>query len=359
MNVKDNNRSILFFISSLSFGGAEKQTVMDANLLSKDNNVYLVTFFDGPQLKLLNEKVNYIKLNKRGYLQTARQLAVICKENKIYIIHASLFAACTISALSSLISKIPVIWHFHSHEYDIPQKSCLAFRLLAKLPSVKKILFVNHELMEHFSGFNFPKKKQGVLYNHSTIDSAVVQQKTKEDDIINIGYLGRVIGLKRLEYLVSLASYLLSKKVLNFRIHIVGDGESMPDLIKSVGATGVEEHFLFHGFQADVQRYYQLFEIFVNPSSEECLSIAMIDAGMMALPIVAFDVGGNNEIVLNNQTGYIVQSKKEFFRKVFTVIRNKSLRLEMGQKACSHCAAKFSEEAHLVKIQSLYKEVLG
>ena len=48
----------MFIISSLSFGGAEKQAVMDANLLSKDNIVYLVTFFDGPQLKLINEKVN-------------------------------------------------------------------------------------------------------------------------------------------------------------------------------------------------------------------------------------------------------------------------------------------------------------
>ena len=123
--------TILYFISSLHFGGAEKQAVMDSNLLSTYNTVYLVTFFEGPQLKLISDKVNYIKINKSGYLKTARILAELCKEKRVEIIHASLFAACTISAISSLISKVAVIWLFHSHEYDLPLRSRLAIRLLA------------------------------------------------------------------------------------------------------------------------------------------------------------------------------------------------------------------------------------
>jgi len=80
---------------------------------------------------------------------------------------------------------------------------------------------------------------------------------------------------------------------------------------------------------------------------------------MMALPIVAFDVGGNDEIVLNNQTGFIVQTKVAFFQKVLMLVSNDSLRLEMGQSGRTHCTANFSEQVHLGKIYSLYKEILG
>jgi glycosyltransferase involved in cell wall biosynthesis len=308
---------------------------------------------------LINKRVSYIKIFKEGYFKTAKKLAEICKRSEIDIIHASLFAPCVISALSSVISNVPIIWHFHSHEYDIPLQSRLAFRLLAKIPSVRKILFVNQELMDHFSMYYFPKNKQGVLYNHSILNSGLVQHKREKNGFVNIGYLGRVIALKRPEYLIELARFLLMNDFSNFLIHIVGDGEAMPDLIISIKETEAEKHFVFHGFQTDLQQYYQLFDIFVNPSSEECLSIAMIDAGMMALPIVAFEVGGNNEIVLNNQTGYIVQTKEEFFQKVLTLISNETSRLEMGQRASGHCAAYFSEEVHLEKILNLYKGVLS
>jgi len=350
--------TILFSISSLNFGGAEKQAVMDANLFSEVNEVFLVTFYDGPQIKLINESVNYIKINKSGYLSRARKLAEICKERKIDIIHASLFAASIISALSSLFSKVPVIWHFHSHEYNIPLSSRLAFRFLSKLPSVRKILFVNEELMKHFSAFNFPKKKLGVLYNHSAIDLDK-QKRDNNGNLINIGYLGRVVGLKRLEYLVELAQFISNIKVLNFRIHIVGDGDAMPAILQSIQESDTEKFFVLHGYQTELQKYYQQFDIFVNPSSEECLSIAMIDAGMMSLPIVAFDVGGNDEIVLNNNTGYIVQTKEEFFQKVLVLINDEALRLEMGQRAWEHCSANFSKEVHMEKLNNLYKEVLG
>ena len=176
--------NILFLVSSLSFGGAEKQAIIDANLLSRDNTVFLASFFDGPKLKLINKRVNYIRIFKGGYLKTSKILAEICIESEIDIVHASLFAPCIISALSSVISKVPTIWHIHSHEYDSPLPSRLAFRFLAKLHSVRKILFVNHELLGHFSIYNFPKAKQGVLYNHSILNSTLVQSKKKQKMVL-------------------------------------------------------------------------------------------------------------------------------------------------------------------------------
>jgi len=348
---------ILFIVSSLAFGGAEKQTILDANLLSDVNDVYIITFCSGPQRKIIYDKVKYFEFEKKGYINTAVQLSKFIKKNRIQVVHASLFASMIISALASILCKIKVIWHFHSHEYDIPVKSKIAFRWLAKLPKIKKILFVNYELKNYFKPFKFSLSKTGVLYNHSEIKEPCFNVHIKKDDIVNIGFLGRVVELKRVEYLFDLAVYLITKKFYSFKIHIVGDGESLGKIKDLVSNNKLNKFFEFYGFQPNVVSFYKRFDFFVNPSSEECISIAMIDAGMMFLPIVAFNIGGNIEIVINNQTGFIVNTKNSFLEKCFELALNENLRKDMGMKAQQHCNRLFSREKHLEQLHKIYKEL--
>jgi len=348
---------IAFFISSLNIGGAEKQSILDANIMVKENEVFLLFFTDGTQKELLDSRVVLFQLVKKSYLTNAFVLVRYVKKNNIDLIHCSLFAPMVTSALASLFTKIKVIWHFHSHEYDIPLKSQEAFRYLAKLPSVKKILFVNHELMNHFSFYHFPANKSAVLYNHSEINNPPLKTNDHHK-LVNIGYLGRIVKLKRVHYLIELAEYLIrQERFTDFKIHIVGDGEAMEEIKTLLINSGCNDYFFFHGFQKEVVEYYQKFDLFVNPSSEECLSMAMIDAGMMGLPMVAFDVGGNNEIVVNGVTGYIVNDKPEFFSRCYQLISQPEQRKIFGMKAQIHCRKNFSAEKHFGEIKKIYAEI--
>lgn len=355
--------TLSFFVSSLEFGGAEKQAVADANLLSRAisptvGQVLLLSFRSGVLATFVQGNVRCIHLKKQNYMDSAWRLAGLVKKENIDIIHASLFAPMVISALASLFVPINVIWHFHSHEYDIPLCSRLAFRFLAWLPRVKKIFFVNQELMVHFSLFNFPKKKLGVLYNHSDIE-ADLGKPQKDGASIHIGYLGRVVSLKRVEYLVDLAIALKNQKIVDkFCIHIVGDGDKLPQIKEQVDVAGLNDLVVFHGFQEDVAAYYKRFDFFVNPSSEECLCMSMIDAGMMGLPVVAFDVGGNNEIVINDKTGYIVFNKNNFISRCFDLIQNSKKRERFGEAAKQHCKKQFGRDRHLAELRQLYSELL-
>ncbi len=348
---------VLFLISSLSFGGAEKQTVLDANIISQNHDVTLLTFKEGPLKELVNSNITVIIIEKRGYVKTANKLFKYFRRKKIDLIHSSLFAAIVLATLASIFSNIKIIWHFHSHEYDIPLKARLTFQWLAKLPNVKKILFVNHELLDHFSSYKFPETKTEVLYNHSEISEI---QQIKEHDsksLIHIGYVGRVVQLKRVHYLVELIEYFINRNVTRFKIHIVGDGDDLNRIIDFVFEKQLNDFIEFHGFQKDVIPYYKKFDIFINPSSEECLSMSMIDAGMMALPVVAFDVGGNNEIVLHEKTGFIANSKDEFFIKCLTLARDRNMRMNLGSMAYQHCNSLFSKEKHRNTLGHLYDEL--
>lgn len=352
--------NILYIVSSLNFGGAEKQTVADANLIAVINgnsNIHLIAFEEGPLLTQLNAKIKVEIYNKKGYINAAYELSKYVSRNNIKIIHSALFAPMVISAISTLFFKVPVIWHFHSHEYDMPLKSKLSFKWLGKLTNVKSILFVNKELMEYFHFLNFPTHKLKVLYNHSEL-TQVAKKSNLDKKTVSIGYLGRVVNLKRVIYLVYLAQYLHNKNIHNFIIDVVGDGSELENIKERVKNLNIQNYFIFHGFQSNVIEYYNRFDLFVNPSSEECLSIAMVDAAIAKLPIVAFNVGGNAEIVQNNVTGYIVETQEEFNKNVAYLIEHEEIRINMGEKGASIAIETFGLEQHKKELAILYSKIL-
>jgi glycosyltransferase involved in cell wall biosynthesis len=345
-------------ISSLSFGGAEKQAVLDANLLAEKHDVFFFYFDNGPMSASLSTKVVVERIKKEGYLKTAGALRKRLLNHQVNILHASLFAPIVISTLATIGTKIKVVWHFHSHEYDLPLKSRLAFSLLSGLPHVRKILFVNRELLDHFSSLRFPVGKTGIQYNHSEAPVILPKVGKPSGRTLRIGYLGRVVELKRVHYLVDLAKYLRNREISNFEIHIVGDGEALEEVKKLAVEKEVTHLLVFHGFQADILSHYRKFDFFVNPSREECLSIAMIDAGMTGLPVVAFAVGGNDEIVVHGTTGFIVDNKDAFFQKCLLLARDEPTRRRLGSEALQHCRRLFSREQHARQLEDLYEEIL-
>ena len=138
--------NIYVVISSLNYGGAEKQIIIDANLLSKYHNVTIIAFSDGPQRANIQNSVSLIILEKKDYLTMAIVLARMSKKNNVGMIIGALFAPINIASMAGAISGTPVIWVFHSRELHLPLRSKLLYWLNSRVVRVKKILFVSQEL---------------------------------------------------------------------------------------------------------------------------------------------------------------------------------------------------------------------
>lgn len=352
--------NILFIISSLKHGGAEKQTILDANYFSSENNVTLITFNDGELRTLLCYKVELIVLEKKGYIKTSGLVSKIIREKKISIINASLFSSMIISVLSAEKTGTPVNWFFHSHEFDLKMKSRIAYKYFSKKESLKNIFFVSDELNEYYrnSGINFPLKKSSVLYNAYSVNPDNKMYKIKPDNTIKIGYIGRLTGLKRVDYLLEAVEYLYKNKIMNIMLEIIGEGDEKNCLECLAKKLNIDKMVSFKGFQNDVEKYYKEFDIFALPSKEECLSMALIDAGVMSLPSVAFDVGGNKEIVVNDETGYIVKSKEEFMEKIQELVNDNKKRIDFGLNAKKFCIEKFGNEKRYKKLKSIFEKLV-
>lgn len=341
--------NILILVSSLNYGGAEKQAVLDANMLAGSGNVYLGVFQEGDLRQLLDERVKVVKFEKDNYLSTAGKLARFIKEKQIRVVHNHLYAPMIISALASLKAKVPVLWHFHGHHFEVRR---LPLNILSKLPTVKHTIFVCAALARYFEEqYWFPKDKVTVLYNSSQIQKN--SKLRQQDNVLRIGFLGRLVKLKRVQYLIEVAEDLKKHHIRNFEIMVVGDGPERAALEALAKERGVEKEVKFLGFRSDIEHLYNQFDLFVLPSEEEALSLALIDAGRCALPSLAFDVGGNKEIIKNGETGYIVNSLDELKEKVRILCTDEDLRKKMGERA-EEFTRIFSEENHRQSLLNLY-----
>ncbi|WP_017733580.1 glycosyltransferase family 4 protein [Nafulsella turpanensis] len=342
---------ILILVSSLNYGGAEKQAVLDANMLAEVENVYLGTFQDGPLRQQLDERVKVVYFQKLNYFSTANRLASFIKKEKVEVVHNHLYAPMIISALASIRAKVPVFWHFHGHHFEVRK---WPLNLLSRLPMVKNTVFVCDALAGYFGrAFHFPEAKSTVIYNSSQCRK--LPKAKPQDSKLRIGFMGRLVGLKRVEYLIEVAAFLKKKGLPNFEVLIAGDGPERAPLEKQVTERGVSEEVTFLGFRSDIENIYNQLDLFILPSEEEALSLALIDAGRVGLPSLAFDIGGNKEIIKNGETGFIVGSLDELKEKALLLCRDKVLREKMGEKA-EQFTRLFSEQNHLQSLLKMYHQ---
>ena len=351
---------IAIFISTLEFGGAEKQAVVDAALLAKGHQVFFITFRAGPLKEQLPGEVEFLLLQKSNYFSTARTLARFLKSREIELVHAHLFAPMVISSIASLLCRAKVVWNFHSHAFDNVKTARLAHGLASWLPGVKKILFPANELKEYYraENHNFPQKKEMIFFNSGQFWEQQPYRESGDEKII-IGFVGRVIPLKRLHLLVRLAEKLKEESIANFEISIVGDGTELQKLKSEAAERNVTDVIRFHGFQSDTNKYYKDFSIFALPSEEEVLSLSLIDAQLTGLPCVAFDVGGNADVVENGRSGFIVQDESAFMGRIRELATDRNLRRQMGRRAIEQSTEKFSQKARVNNLEKLYQSVLS
>ena len=345
---------ILILVSSLEIGGAQKQAVLDANMLATSQTVYFGMFAGGGLLDQVDDAVHQVTFQKDNYWSTAGRIAQFVKEHDIQLIHNHLYAPMLISALASLRTPVPVLWHFHGHHFEVRR---WPLNLLSQMPTVKQLIFVCSALADYFGReYYFPAKKRTVVYN----STECTQQPTlrPNDATLRIGFMGRIVGLKRVQYLVRLAAFLRDQELTNFEVLIAGDGPERAALEALAEQEGVSDCVRFLGFRSDLEYLYNQMDLFILPSEEEALSLALIDASNCGLPCLAFDVGGNKEIVIDGQTGYIVHSEEELRQRAYQLCQDANLRQSLGEQAKQY-AQIFGEQQHRQRLLEIYSQYVG
>jgi glycosyltransferase involved in cell wall biosynthesis len=116
---------------------------------------------------------------------------------------------------------------------------------------------------------------------------------------------------------------------------VVGDGPLRPSLEERASRLGVEAVVRFEGTRFDVDRLLMASDIFVLPSLQEGLPLALLDAMAMGTPVVATAVGGIGEILVNEQNGLLIPpaDAPALARAVLRLLTDDELRKRCGDAA--------------------------
>ena len=147
----------------------------------------------------------------------------------------------------------------------------------------------------------------------------------------------------------------------NWHLIILGTGEGRWSLRYQIWNKGLADRIHFLGHKPDVENYLSAADAVVLPSRFETFGLVLAEGMSMQKPAAAYDVGGINEVITNNITGFTVPygDDKLLCQKLSQLSADKSLCAQMGQAARQDIITRFSPTKMLTEISSLYKQCLS
>jgi len=183
------------------------------------------------------------------------------------------------------------------------------------------------------------------------------RQLNLKDYEILIGTVGRIEYEKGIDVLIEAFERFSEKK--NIKLVIIGEGSFKDRLIDLVSNKQWCEKVFFVGSQNNVPDWLSAFDIYIQPSRAEGLSLAVIEALSVGIPVIATDVGGTNELLDGGKSGVLISkgSAEAIADAVKSLIDNVELRKKLSGKALEQ-AKNYSREKMVKAYLDIYHSLL-
>ncbi|HUT22487.1 MAG TPA: glycosyltransferase [Candidatus Bipolaricaulota bacterium] len=137
----------------------------------------------------------------------------------------------------------------------------------------------------------------------------------------NVCSISRLSHEKNLGLLIK-AIGELKTEIPDIHLTIIGEGPSRQDLEGLIDILKIKDSVVLFGFQENVYEWLEDFDLFVLPSKKEAFGIAILEAMLAKVPVIAANVGGLPEIIKNNENGLLfetdnVQDLKQAILKLY------------------------------------------
>jgi glycosyltransferase involved in cell wall biosynthesis len=180
------------------------------------------------------------------------------------------------------------------------------------------------------------------------------------DDRLVIGSVGRLDAAKGYEYLLRALPEVFNRYE-DIVVRIAGSGELLEQLRDMAAQLGLGDRVEFLGFTANVKDFLESIDIYVQPSLCEALPMAILEASAVGVPVVASDVGGVAECIVDGETGYVVPPRdpEALGNAIAKLVFDPSLRIRMGKAASRLIRERFRDDQMVNATQDVYRDLLG
>ena len=243
-----------------------------------------------------------------------------------------------IAGLSAKLAGVPSI--AYRRGLAVPIKNRLTNRFLFK--NILTHIIANSEetkrgILQNLKGSVSPEQIR-VIYNGLHFDENTQASIQPHPEVVKrgkgliLGNAGRLTAQKGQKYLIEIAKMLKSEGQ-EFTIFIAGIGDMHAELEEMIRANGLEEQIILLGFVEDINGFMQSLDIFLLTSLWEGFGYVLAEAMLAAKPVVAFRISSNPEIVLENETGYLITHPdlKDFAQKTLSLMKSPEIRVKLGE----------------------------
>ncbi len=355
--------NILVLTNQLSTGGAEYFTVRLSNELSRRG--HHVTFAsEGGELKeVLESPINHLfaptrKKSPWGIWQLARQLREILISKEIDVVHANSPTTALAARLARGKRHIPVIASAHGFWKPWTRPGVAAIYHLG----ADRIAVCSRYLTEQLIRNGFPRGKAEIVYNGIPIPSPdpKIRKAIREELGLSpnqrvLVTVARLVPEKGINYLLEAMTSILVEQPRAVLL-LVGDGPVRGELEELAQKLGVQDSVRFLGNRQDVARLLCGADLFCLPSLIEGLPLSIAEAMAASLPVVATEVGGVPEIVLEGITGCLASpcNPPHLALKILRLLEWPEKMRQMGEAGRKRALNHFSIEQMTSHFEALY-----
>ncbi|WP_439481070.1 glycosyltransferase family 4 protein [Cyclobacterium plantarum] len=363
---------VLHCIETISSGGVEQTRLTLAKYLSKDifELKIICTNARGPIAeKLRKEGVELIVVGTMKHpfkWSIHKKVQTVISSFNPHIIHGAVFEGNSMASISGFLKNVPcIILEETSDPQNRSKKANWLLKILIRLSDLTIAISPNVE--------NYLKRKvkvssskirlicNGVSIPVRRTDYEIKTKKEelgiKKEDFI-IGFVGRLYNdHKRITDLIE-ALALFEQN--NVKVLIVGDGADRKLILDHIKVLNLKNRITMTGFASDPCLFYSIMDIACIPSSREGFGLVAVEAMLHKLPVIASCVGGLQDIVVNNETGFLIPpySPRQIAEKIQILLENFNLRKTMGEKGYLRAMENYTAERYCREVQGLYLELL-
>ena len=375
LSKKANKRNILEInVTSALGGGPEYMYSLVKGLDRSKYHIVAACPVDGPYFQRLRDLgIETIDLPIRSlHLGVLLRLVRIVRKFKIDLIHSHGKGAGIYSRPLGVITRTPVIHTLHGIHYGAYNPLMRKFYfLIERFLTSLTYKIVNLSESEEKEGLRLGiinKEKSRVIYSGidlNRFDKVKINLARKRKELgltgrnIVVGNVARFNLQKGHEYLIKAIPFVL-RKYPRTKLLLVGDGELRGEMESLVGELEIKDNVIFTGFREDIPKILRIMDIFVLPSLWEGLPIVLLEAMACEKPIVATNVIGNKEVIIDGETGFLISPKdpRKLAEKIIFLIENKPLRERLGENGRRRVEKTYPLDRMVKETEEVYHEAL-
>ena len=308
----------------------------------KFKNLKVKLFLDFKLIKIINPLFFFSNLIKNFF--------ILKKLKYDYIIINTPLAALYFRIIGYLLKKkyIYIVHGFRFHRSERSVKS-IFFKTYEKLFSIitsHYIILNKEDLKVILNNFNKPKENILSIPSIGISYKKLIKIKTKKKDInFNVGIISAYRDNKGYPDLIKIAAKLQKNKI-NIKFHCYGydNKERYSQKIKRLKLNNV----MLNNYSNNIHDKIKYFDLVCHLSRREGMPISLLETITIGVPVIAYDIRGNNDIIVNNFNGILVKpyDASDFENRLIKLYKDPK-KLKLLQKNCKKSVKQYHDKKNI------------